>query len=372
MNTDTRHMKLALRLARRGVGRTEPNPAVGCVIVKHGSVIGSGYHPQSGGPHAEAQALADARRRGHDPRGATVYVTLEPCAHHGKTPPCVDALVAARVGRVVCALRDPAPHVDGKGIEQLRAAGIAVEVGVMAKQARALVAPFIKRVTTGRPYVTLKWAQTLDGRIATRTGDSQWITGPAARRVVHRQRAVSDAVMVGIGTALKDDPQLNVRGLPVPRQPAAVVIDPRLELPPRSKLAAAARDRPVIVMTGAGKDESDGAAALRDAGVEVVALPATPDGSLDVDAGLAWLVDQYEATNVLVEGGRGLVSRLIARGLADRALVFIAPRLLGDADGLGPLESGSREAMDTATRWTLSRVRRFPNGDVLMDYQCRG
>jgi len=234
-----------------------------------------------------------------------------------------------------------------------------------------VVAPFVKVVTTGLPYVTLKWAQTLDGFIATRTGNSQWITGPAARRIVHRQRAASDAVMVGIGTALADDPQLNVRGLPAPRELAAVVVDPHLRLPVSSALARAAATRPVVLLCHEAAAATAAATPLRDRGVQLVALPSTDDGSIDLRAGLAWLVEHRAATNVLVEGGQGVISRLVSQGLADRALVFVAPRMLGDDGARQALRRGPIPSMQATVNWRLTRQRQITGGDLLLDYACQ-
>lgn len=228
-------MYQALALAEQGQGWVEPNPMVGCVLVKDGRELGRGYHQQFGGPHAEVNALEDAKKRSEEVCGATVYLTLEPCSHFGKTPPCADALIQAQVARVVVAMVDPDPRVSGRGIERLREAGIEVVVGVCQPQAQQLNEPFTKRVTTGLPWVIVKWASTLDGKVATHTGHSKWISSPASRKLVHDIRARVDAVMVGIGTVLVDDPQLTARGVAVKRVARRVVIDPELRMPPPSK-----------------------------------------------------------------------------------------------------------------------------------------
>ncbi|MEM9585629.1 MAG: bifunctional diaminohydroxyphosphoribosylaminopyrimidine deaminase/5-amino-6-(5-phosphoribosylamino)uracil reductase RibD, partial [Pseudomonadota bacterium] len=241
MSADARFMALALSLGRRGLGRTWPNPAVGCVIVKGGRILGRGWTQPGGRPHAETEALAQA---GSSARGADVYVSLEPCAHHGKTPPCAQALIDAGVVRVVIATQDPDPRVSGQGSEMLRAAGIGVDIGVMEDEALADNAGFFSRIELDRPFVTLKLASSFDGRIATATGESQWITGADTRRYVHGLRARHDAIMVGGGTARKDDPSLTVRGLGTAWQPARIVVSRRLDLPLMSTLARTAKETP--------------------------------------------------------------------------------------------------------------------------------
>jgi len=244
---DRRFMRLALALGERGLGRSWPNPAVGCVIVKDGRILGRGWTRPGGRPHAETVALAQA---GAAARGATAYVTLEPCAHHGRTPPCAAALAAAGLARVVTALADPDPRVDGGGHAMLRAAGIVVETGLMAESAATHHRGFLARVTAGRPMLTLKLATSLDGRIATATGESRWITGPASRRMVHALRARHDAVMVGSATARADDPSLTVRGLGIAHQPVRIVADSRLSTPPGGALGRTAREVPVWMLHG--------------------------------------------------------------------------------------------------------------------------
>jgi diaminohydroxyphosphoribosylaminopyrimidine deaminase/5-amino-6-(5-phosphoribosylamino)uracil reductase len=267
--SDEAHMRAALQIAARGLGNTWPNPSVGCVLVKEGVVIARGWTQPGGRPHAEAEALA---RAGEAARGATAYVTLEPCSHHGRTPPCCEALIRAGVSRVVVALRDPDSRVDGRGLARLRAAGITVEEGLMGAEAAALTAGFIRRVTRGLPIVTLKLASTLDGRIATASGESRWITGEGARRAVHALRARHDAVMIGSGTAIADDPELNCRipGMdPVPM--LRVVADARLRLPLASKLIAGAAVLPTWVLTGPGHSPASLAPYIA-AGAEVVTI----------------------------------------------------------------------------------------------------
>jgi diaminohydroxyphosphoribosylaminopyrimidine deaminase/5-amino-6-(5-phosphoribosylamino)uracil reductase len=329
------HMQAALALARRGLGNAWPNPAVGCVLVRDGAVVGRGWTQPGGRPHAETEALA---RAGEAARGADAHVTLEPCSHFGRTPPCCHALIAARVARVVCAMRDPDPRVDGRGFAMLRAAGIAVVEGVCEAEARALNAGFAKRITQGLPLVTLKLATTLDGRIATASGESRWITGEAARAEAHRLRATHDAVLVGSGTVLADDPELTcrIRGL-ARMQPLRVVADARLRTPPGARLVTTARDVPSFIVTRPGHAPAALAPFLA-AGAEVLTVARGASGGLDPRALLAALAARG-VTRVLAEGGGGLAAALLGEGLADRLVWFHAPAVIG-GDGLpaiGPL-----------------------------------
>lgn len=327
---DRRFMRLAIALGARGLGRVWPNPAVGCVIVRDGVVVGRGWTRPGGRPHAEPVALAQAGARA---QGATAYVSLEPCAHHGKTPPCADALAAAGVARVVTALTDPDPRVAGQGHARLRAAGIAVTEGVEAEAARAAQAGFLSRVMRGRPMVTLKLALTLDGRIALASGESRWITGPEARRAVHRMRADHDAVLVGAGTARADDPDLRVRDLGVDWQPVRVVLDSRLTLAPGARLAQHLDDAPLWLVHG--PRAAPGGWAAR--GAKLLACPEG-EGGLDPAAALALLAAEG-ITRVLCEGGGQLAASLLRAGLVDRLAVFSAGHVFGaDArPGIGPL-----------------------------------
>lgn len=328
-------MAHALRLAARGLGRTWPNPAVGCVIVQNDRVIGRGWTQPGGRPHAETMALAQA---GGAASGAIAYVTLEPCAHHGKTSPCAESLIAAGIARVVSAVTDPDPRVSGRGHDMLRKAGIVVTEGVLQSEAFALNTGFFQRVSDGTPHVTLKLALTLDGRIANAAGASRWITGPLARRQVHMQRAGHDAVMVGIGTALADDPDLTVRDLGAPHQPLRVVIDSQLRLPSSSRLAQTARSIPVWVC------HADGApvpAALQDLGLTLI--PCTTDGSGRVNISDA--LHQLAAlglTRIYCEGGGTLAASLIAGGHAGEIIAFSAGHVFGSngTPGVGPLDGG--------------------------------
>ncbi len=357
-------MRAALALARRGLGSVWPNPAVGCVIVADGRVVGRGWTQPGGRPHAETEALAMA---GNAAVGATVYVTLEPCAHHGKTPPCADALVAAGVGRVVVAVRDPDPRVAGRGIERLRGSDIVVTEGVLEPEAAELNAGFFHRIGRGRPLVTLKLASTLDGRIATHSGDSRWITGEPARAMAHLLRAESDVVMVGSGTALADDPDLTCRlpGL-ADRSPVRVVVDGRLRLPLTSRLVATANDSPTWLLTLEGCDGSR-CQAFEDAGVDVVEIPAGRDGAVDLALALKALAESG-VTRVLVEGGAHLSAALLRAGLVDRLVWFRAPRVMG-GDGLAAAVGFGVDHLAQTPRFERVDIR--PVGDDVMETYSR-
>ncbi len=329
---DAAFMARALALAARGLGLTSPNPAVGAVLVRDGRVVGEGAHLRAGGPHAEVAALAEA---GEAARGAACYVTLEPCCHQGRTPPCVEALIAAGVARIVAACRDPNPRVDGRGLAALRAAGIEVTLGVGEAEARALNRAFFSFVTTGRPHVTLKTAMTLDGKIAAWDGTSRWISGEAARAEAHRLRFLADAVLVGIGTVLKDDPALTVR-LPdaPPKQPFRVVVDSRLRIRPDARVVTAG-DPSRTIVAGAAPLPGRRAAALRARGVRVLELPRE-GRRVSLRALLAALAE-LDVVAVLAEGGAELGAGLLDAGLVDRVAFFVAPRLLGGRAAPGPV-----------------------------------
>jgi diaminohydroxyphosphoribosylaminopyrimidine deaminase/5-amino-6-(5-phosphoribosylamino)uracil reductase len=369
-------MRHALSLAARGIGLVEPNPPVGAVVVDDSlALLGAGFHERFGGPHAEVHALRDAGERA---RGAALYVTLEPCCHHGKTPPCTDAVLAAGIRRVVAAMSDPAPHCAGRGFETLRAAGVEVEVGLLHDEAAGLLAPFVKRTLQGLPWVHAKWAMTLDGKLAARTGHSRWISNDESRAVVHALRSRMDAIVVGSETALRDDPLLTARP-PGPRHALRVVLDSRLRLPLSAQLVRTARENPVLVATLPDRAASEHADALRAAGIEVLGIPArlsdtlaslavcgtgipaddstrisvqSPDPAtagaviaaadppdaphLDPELLLRELV-RRGATHVLVEGGGTLLGSLHDAGLVDELHVFLAPKLVGGVGAPTPV-----------------------------------
>ena len=314
-------MRQALDLAARGKGRTSPNPMVGSVVVRDGVVVGRGYYREYGGRHAEPQALEEAGDRA---RGADLYVTLEPCCHRGSTPPCTDAVIASGVTRVHVAMTDPDRRVAGKGIERLRAEGIAVETGLLEAEARELNAAYIHHRTTGRPFVLLKLAQTLDGRIATRNGHSQWITGEAARERVHLMRSRADAVLVGIDTVLADDPRLTVRHVEG-RQPRRVVLDSRARTPLEARVLNGDAPATVCVTDVAPADRIDG---LKQAGAEVLVLPAE-DGSVPVDP-LKSALGEAGIVTLMVEGGSRVAASFLRERAVDRVACFVAPRILGE------------------------------------------
>ena len=338
MDSLPKAMHEALALARGAIALSEPNPRVGCVLVSADGqrVLGCGHTQPAGQAHAEIMALRDAAARGADVRGATAYVTLEPCAHHGRTGPCCDALAAAGIGKVVASLTDPNPLVAGQGFARLRAAGIAVEVGPGAEESRALNIGFFSRMIRKTPWVRMKMAASLDGLTALPDGSSQWITAQAARTDGHAWRARAGAVLTGIGTVLEDNPRLDVRLVPTPRQPALVVVDSRLQIPPDAALFQPAR--PVLIY--GAEDQPDAIAALRSRGAEVVLLPGA-GGKVDLAALLADL-GQREVNELHVEAGFKLNGSLVREGLVDEFLVYLAPRLLGQGQGLanfGPLAS---------------------------------
>lgn len=325
-DADRAHMARALALAERGLYTTTPNPRVGCVLVAGGGVIGEGWHERAGGPHAEVNALADARARGRDPRGATMYVTLEPCNHAGRTPPCTDAVVAAGVGRVVAAMADPNRQA-ARGAERLRAAGVAVDLGLLEDEAGELNAGFVSRMTRGRPWVRLKTAASLDGRTALVSGDSQWITGEAARADGHRWRARACAILTGVGTVRQDDPRLSVRAVATPRQPLRVVVDRRAETPAGARVLA---DEGALMVTAGEVNPA------WPAGVEVLKLPDR-NGRIDLEALMRALAERG-VNELHVEAGAKLNGALFAAGLVDELLLYVAPSLLGDpARGIAEL-----------------------------------
>ncbi|HUV40031.1 MAG TPA: bifunctional diaminohydroxyphosphoribosylaminopyrimidine deaminase/5-amino-6-(5-phosphoribosylamino)uracil reductase RibD [Planctomycetota bacterium] len=344
---DDRMMRRALELAERGLGRVEPNPAVGAVLVQGDRIVGEGYHRVFGGPHAEVHALEAA---GDAARGATLYVTLEPCCHHGKTPPCTDALIAAGVRRVVVAMQDPFPKVAGTGLAQLRDAGIRVEVGLRENEAMRLNRPYLKLNLRGLPWFTAKWAMTLDGKIATATGDSRWISGEKSRQFVHRLRDRADAVLIGVETAIKDDPLLTCR-FPGGRNPRRIVVDTRARLPLDSKLVGSIDDAPLWVVTGrkAPRKNRD---ALAAAGCRLIELPETSRG-VDL-AALAETLGREPLTHVLVEGGGRIHASLFESRLIDHVVVFVAPKLVGGEHAPTPVAGPGVKSV--ARAWTVTDV----------------
>jgi diaminohydroxyphosphoribosylaminopyrimidine deaminase/5-amino-6-(5-phosphoribosylamino)uracil reductase len=341
-DVDTQLMTLALAEAEKG--HPSPNPHVGAVVAQGKEVISSAHHERAGEDHAEVRAIKLA---GEKAAGATLYVTLEPCNHDGRTPPCIDAILEAKIGRVVIGCPDPNPHVRGGGAERLRAAGVEVKVGVSEKEARALIAPWAKCVTTGLPHVSLKLALSLDGRIATRTGASKWVTGPEARAKVHELRSRMDAVAVGIGTVVADDPRLTVREVQAP-SPVRVVFDTKLRIPSGARLVATARETPTWIVTSL---EASPAVeqTLSDQGVEILRAPPSAEGRIDVTAALRALA-QRGVVSLMVEGGAELAGSVLAARLADELHVFVSPILLGPRGRPGAVDWAGPDTPSEAPR----------------------
>ena len=358
---DLAYMEMAYGLAGKARGRTSPNPLVGAVVVRGGAVVGHGFHEQAGRPHAEIVALGMAGRRA---RGATLYLTLEPCVHWGRTPPCVDAVLAAGLRRIVVSAVDPNPLVDGRGIRRLRRAGLEIEVGLLAERNAALNEACLKHVVRRVPFVTLKAALAMDGRIACRTGDSRWISSAAARDYVHLLRGEQDAVLIGSGTLLADDPRLSVRHPGWPGKKALrAVLDRRLRFPASARMLSTPEAGPILVF--AGRDApADRARALRDRGAEV-ALPPGGAGDWTLDGVLAEL-GRRDVTALLVEGGQAVFTAFVEAGLADKAVLFYAPRLVGGAGA--PAFLGGAGADTVARATALRNVRSFGlGGDIVVE-----
>ncbi len=320
---DERYMRLALKLARRGLGKTSPNPMVGAVIVKDGRIISQGYHKAFGADHAEVAALKNAKE---DVAGATLYVSLEPCRHHGKTPPCTDAVIRAKIGRVVVGMLDPDPRMRGESVKLLRQKGIKVIDGVLEAEAHALNEKYVKHRATGIPYVTLKWAQTLDGRIATAKGSSRWIASPPSLKLAHRLRAVNDAILVGAGTVLKDDPELTTR-LVRGRNPLRIVLDSKLRTPLNAKVLKD-RDKAKTLVAATPRAPAPKLAALKKMGVEVLTVPPDKDDRIDLKK-LLKVLGERDVASLLVEGGGEVITSFLRLGMADKVVVIIAPKILG-------------------------------------------
>ena len=344
------YMTQALSLARRSLGSVSPNPPVGTVVVKDGSIVGEGYTQPPGQHHAEIVALNQA---GLQARGATLYTTLEPCNHQGRTPPCTDAIVEAGIAEVRAATLDPNPKVSGHGVERLRDAGVRTSVGEGEDKACQLMETYLKFVTTGLPFVTAKFAMSLDGKIATRTGDSRWISGDRARWRVHGLRAVSDAVMVGVNTVLTDDPRLTARDErddPRPRQPLRVIVDSRARAPVGSRLIS----EPGETLVAAAELSDQSRRQLAEAGVYAAELPAG-DGSVDLAALMAYLAAERAITSLLVEGGASLLGSMFDLGLVDKVIAFVAPTIIGGKDAPTPVGGAGFERIADALR--LERVK---------------
>ncbi len=363
MKDDEKYMRRAIELATRALGRTSPNPIVGAVVVENGEIVGEGYHQLAGTPHAEIHALSQAGQRA---QGATLYVTLEPCCHHGKTPPCVDAIIASGIRRVVAAIEDPNPRVSGQGIARLKSAGIEVEVGVLEEEARRANEFFFKYITKGLPFVAVKTAMTLDGKIATRTGDSRWVTGEKARHFVHELRNIYDAVLVGLGTVVKDNPMLNTRlDVEGKRDPMRIILDGKLEIPLDSQVVMTANHQCTLVVTSR-KADAGRIAVLEETGVEVLQVGDNPD--LIPLTPLLKELARMGITSILVEGGGRVNASFLEAGLVDKVYWFIAPKICGGERAPTPVEGLGVEMMDQAVRLKQMTIQRFDDDILISGY----
>jgi diaminohydroxyphosphoribosylaminopyrimidine deaminase/5-amino-6-(5-phosphoribosylamino)uracil reductase len=350
-------MHQAMALAERGRGWVEPNPMVGALVVRDGKIVAEGWHQRFGGPHAEIHALEQA---GAAAQGATIYITLEPCCHQGKTPPCTDAIIQAGIKKVVAAMRDPFPQVDGGGFAQLQRAGIEVVAGVGEAEAAVLNAPYLKLLRTGKPWVIAKWAMTLDGHTATASGDSKWISNEQSRAKVHELRGRMDAIIVGIGTVLADDPLLTARP-PGPRAAARVIVDPKLRVPVNSQLVQTAREVPVLIFHQQSADSS-ARQNLEQKGCECLPVNAEPQ---EVVQSVLTELGNRRFTNVLVEGGSRLLGSFFDAQEVDEVWAFIAPRIIGSAGARTPVSGVGAEWLKKASALTDVHLERFGD-DVLM------
>ena len=357
------YMRRAMELAAQGEGKTRPNPLVGAVVVKDGRLIGEGYHREYGGLHAEREALADCIRRGESPHGADIYVTLEPCCHTGKQPPCTAALAEAGVKRVIIGSSDPNPLVAGKGIEFLRQHGIEVETGFLKEECDALNPIFFHYITTGTPYVALKYAMTADGRIATVDGASKWITGEVAREHVHRLRNRYASILVGINTVLADNPMLNCR-LPGGVNPLRIVLDTSLRIPLESALVQSAREIPLLVVCGAASLEKK--EALEKLGAEVLSLPGS-DGRPDLKA-LAVELGRRGVDSLLIEGGSQVHYSALNAGIVNHIYSYIAPKIFGGERALGPVSGEGAHKVSDAFQLCRGRTQLL-GSDILIEYE---
>jgi diaminohydroxyphosphoribosylaminopyrimidine deaminase/5-amino-6-(5-phosphoribosylamino)uracil reductase len=368
--SDKQYLDLAARAAARAVGLVEPNPLVGAVIARDNQILGIGHHRRFGHPHAEREALANCRANNHDAAGATLFVTLEPCRHHGKQPPCTDAIIEARIAQVVYARPDPGP-ASGGGAELLRAAGIPTRLSAASPRATALSDPFIKRTTTGLPWVIAKWAQTIDGRIATRTGESKWISNDRSRHRVHSLRGRVDAIITGMGTVRADDPLLTPRGVHARRSPTRVILDRDLNLDPDSQLVKTARDHRTLLASSKELIVADIVARRRDAleaaGVELLGVPESLTG-LHLPMLLDTLWNRCNLATVLIESGPGLLGALFEQDLIDEAVVYIAPLLLGDEMAKSVATGRVAASLTQGRRFTLQTKKQL-NNDIELTYR---
>lgn len=370
MPSETKHkkfMKLALRLARQGAGRVSPNPLVGAVIVRGATVVGKGYHGRFGGPHAEINALRQAGSRAN---GATLYVTLEPCCHYGKTPPCTDAIINSGIAHVIVGMVDPNPAVSGKGIQKLRSAGIKVEIGILEEACRSLNEAFIKYITTKLPFVTLKAALTLDGNIATATGDSKWITCEQSRSLVHKIRTQVDAIMVGSGTVRADDPQLTVRLPRLPKKtvknPLRIIVDEKLRIPLRSNVLKPELAKGTLIVTAPARANSRKARQIEAAGANILVVPLKK-GLIDLKSLMKKLAAMGIAS-LLLEGGSELNASALAEGLVDKIMFFYAPKIIGGRKAIHVVGGSGVQKIADAIHVTALEVKRIGSDLLVTGY----
>ncbi|HON57959.1 MAG TPA: bifunctional diaminohydroxyphosphoribosylaminopyrimidine deaminase/5-amino-6-(5-phosphoribosylamino)uracil reductase RibD [Smithella sp.] len=356
--TDEYFMKLALKLARKGLGHVSPNPMVGAVLVKEGKIIGAGYHRRFGGHHAEINAIRNARQ---DVAGSTLYVTLEPCCHEGKTPPCVESIIACKIARVVIGTIDANPLVSCQGVHCLRESGIEVKTGVLADECRKLNEVFFHYMETGMPFITIKYAQTLDGRIATRSGRSQWISSPASLKFAHRLRAQHDAILVGCKTVIKDNPELTVR-LVRGRNPIRVIVDSHLKISPKAKVFQNTADAATILATtsGANRPRRMRLSAL---GVEIISVPADRQGHVDLKK-LFERLAQRGISSILIEGGSEIITSALKQNLANRLVTVVSPKIIGK--GIEAVGELNITALDSAKKISIAKAMRLGD-DIIID-----
>ena len=370
-------MKRAIELAERGRGFTDPNPVVGAVIVKDGEVIGEGWHERYGELHAERNAIADCIKRGNDPKGSDIYVTLEPCCHHGKTPPCTEAIIENEIARVIIGSDDPNPKVAEKSTKILAAAGVKQIRGVLKEECDALNEMFFYYISTGLPYVTLKYAMTADGKIASASGKSKWITGEESRKQVHLLRHRHKGIMAGIGTVLADDPMLDCRlenaGYQGSSNPVRIIVDSNLRIPEGSKIVETAKDIRTIIAALPHEGNNifeEKKTLLEDAGCEVLLIPAGETGSVDM-ARLMTCLGEMKISSILLEGGGTLAHSALAAGSVNKICAFIAPKILGGAGAKTPVEGSGFEDPNTCPHMSLTATERFGD-DILLEYQVKG
>ena len=363
MDLDIKFMKIAIREAKKGLGRTSPNPAVGAVIVKDGKVLSKGYHRKAGLPHAEIEAL---NKLGGKAPGCTMYVTLEPCNHFGKTPPCTEAILESGIIRVVVGMKDPNRGVKGGGVDYLRRKGIQTDVGILEEECKRINEAFIKFVTTNQPFVNLKSALTMDGWIGTRTGHSKWITNEASRRFVHRLRDEVDGVLVGVGTVLADDPSLTVRTKNTSKQPLRIILDTNLKSPLNAKVFTQYDPSNTIVVVGESMDKAEKVDTLRSRGVRIQKCEVK-DGKINLKF-LMKILAGMSVTNILVEGGAGVAGSFLREKLVDKFFIFKAPKLLGGGDGIPMSRGEGPRHMDDCLKLRNIRVRRFGEDILIIAY----